>query len=157
MFKKILVPLDGSDLAERALDVSIDMASCYGGEIILMEVQEEGMDVGEAAVARATALATGSAAQAMEVFRHHAEAYLREVVEKRRAQTDVPIQIVVAQGNPAESIVAQAQEMGVDLIVMSTHGRTGLRRFAFGSVTEDVLHHATCPVLVIRPAVANPN
>lgn len=150
MFKKILVPLDGSAPAEKALDLSVDMAKCYGGEIVVLQVQEDAMDVSEAAVARAAALATGSEAQALELLRHRSEAYLREVVQARAA-SGLPILTAVVSGNPADAILTYAKENGCELIVMATHGRTGLRRWAFGSVTEDVLHKADCPVLVIRP------
>lgn len=155
MFKKILVPLDGSELAEQALDLSINMAGCYGAELYLLEVHEDAMDVGEAATVRAIALATGSEAEALEVVQHQAEAYLRRLVKAYAEKTAVPMHIDAKWGSPADVIVSHAQENGVDLIVMATHGRTGLRRFALGSVTEDVLHKAKCPVMVIRPAAAH--
>ncbi len=150
MFKKILVPLDGSVPAEHALNLAVDMARCYGGEITVLQVQEEAIDVGTAAIARATGLATGSSEQATAIMRQQAETYLREVVYKR-IDSGVQILTVVTSGQAAECILRFAEEQSIDLIVMATHGRTGLRRLAFGSVTEDVLHNATCPVVVIRP------
>ncbi len=108
------------------------------------------MDVGIVAIARATGLATGSSDQATAIMRQQAEAYLREVVHKR-IDSGVRMLTVVASGQAAECILRFAGEQSIDLIVMATHGRTGLRRLAFGSVTEDVLHDATCPVVVIRP------
>ncbi|KAA3658764.1 MAG: universal stress protein [Chloroflexi bacterium] len=150
MFQKILVPLDGSIAAENALNLAVDMARCYGGEVTVLHVQEEALDVGTAAIARATGLATGSSDQATAIMRQQAEAYLREVVHKH-IDAGVQILTVVTSGQAAECILRFAKEQSLDLIVMATHGRTGLRRLAFGSVTEDVLHDATCPVVVIRP------
>lgn len=150
MFQKILVPLDGSAPAENALNLAVDMARCYGGEVTVLQVQEEAMDVGNAAIARATGLATGSSDQASAIMRQQAEAYLRDVV-LQRMDAGVQILTVVASGQAAECILRFANEQSIDLIVMATHGRTGLRRLAFGSVTEDVLHDAKCPVVVIRP------
>ena len=150
MFQNILVPSDGSAAGEKALDLALDMARCFGGQVTLLQVQEDGVDVGTAAVARATALATGSEEQAMAIMRQQSETYLREVVQAR-IESGVKMLTVVAAGRAGSRILAFAEEQNVDLIVMATHGRTGLRRLAFGSVTEDVLRKAVCPVVVIRP------
>ncbi len=151
MFQKILVPLDGSAPAEKALDLALDMARCYGGEVTVLQVLEEALDVGAAAIARAASMATGSTDQAMGIMRQQAEAYLREVVHKRQ-DSGVPIRTVVTSGVAVNSILRFAGEHQNDLIVMATHGRTGLSRLAFGSVTEDVLRQAVCPVVVVRPS-----
>jgi nucleotide-binding universal stress UspA family protein len=150
MFTNLLVPLDGSEAAEKALNLALDMARCYGGTVTLIQVQEEALDVGTAAVARATALATGSEQQAMEIMRQQSEAYLRTVMQPK-VGIGVVMDAVVVPGKPAEGIVSYATKYAIDLIVMATHGRTGLRRLAFGSVAEDVLRAAPCPVVVIRP------
>ncbi|MCP5095578.1 MAG: universal stress protein [Chloroflexi bacterium] len=150
MFSNLLVPLDGSPAAEKALDLALDMARCYGGTVTLIQVQEDVLDGGTAAVVRATALATGSEAQANQILKQQCEAYLREVMQPR-IESGVPMQMSVVRGKAAESVVEYANSHDVDLVVMATHGRTGLRRLAFGSVAEDVLRSASCPVVVIRP------
>ena len=61
------------------------------------------------------------------------------------------IKILVRNGSPAEEIVKAAKEMDADIIVMSTHGRTGVRRTVIGSVAEKVVRHALCPVLTVKP------
>lgn len=66
----------------------------------------------------------------------------------------VNVQIVTDLGVPHQRIVAKAEEAGVDLIVMSTHGRSGVGRLFLGSITEQVVRHAVCPVLTIRPQTA---
>jgi nucleotide-binding universal stress UspA family protein len=150
MFQKILVPLDGSTPAEKALDLACDMARCYGGEVTVLQIVEEALDVGSAAMARATSMATGSTDQAMGMMRQQVESYLREVVQER-LDTGVSILTVVNNGVAVDGILRFAKEQAFDLIVMATHGRSGLSRLAFGSVTEDVLRRADCPVIVIRP------
>ena len=150
MFQKLLVPLDGSAPAEKALDLALDMARCYGGEVTVLQVLEEALDVGAAAIARAASMATGSTDQAMGIMRQQAEAYLRDIAQAR-IDTGVRLLTVVMSGIAADTILRFAKEHGNDLIVMATHGRSGLSRLAFGSVTEDVLRRATCPVVVIRP------
>jgi nucleotide-binding universal stress UspA family protein len=62
----------------------------------------------------------------------------------------VQTETVILKGAPADGILSYAKESQIDLIVMSTHGRTGLARFVFGSVAESVLRQATCPVLLVR-------
>jgi len=152
MFQNILVPLDGSNAAEKALDLALDMARCYGGEVTLLHVHEDDLDGHSAAMVRATALATGSEEQAYAIIREQTEAYLREVVYKR-LDAGVKMLTVVTNGRAWSRIVEFVKEQNIDLIVMATHGRTGIRRLAFGSVTEDVLHQASCPVVVIRPPI----
>jgi nucleotide-binding universal stress UspA family protein len=61
-----------------------------------------------------------------------------------------PVEAQVRQGQPVQEIVRHAQEAGVDLIILSTHGRTGLRHVLMGSVAENVVRYAPCPVLVVR-------
>jgi nucleotide-binding universal stress UspA family protein len=70
-------------------------------------------------------------------------------------QDAVPVQVHIAVGKPAEEIVRVAQEEGVDLVVMGTHGRTGVRHLLLGSVAEDVTRHAPCPVFTVRIAAAS--
>ena len=73
-------------------------------------------------------------------------------VAKKELAADIRIKLEVASGLPSVDIVRLANELDVDLIVMATHGRSGLMHFMMGSVTEEVIKEATCPVLVIRPS-----
>ena len=122
MFEKILVPLDGSELAEIALEPALRLAEKFNGEVILLRVAEP-----EEALA---------------------EAYLGELC-LNKARAGVRLQTEVAAGAPPQAIVEVADARQVDLIIMSTHGRSGLSRLIYGSVAEAVLRGAQRPVMIV--------
>jgi len=142
MFSKILVPLDGSELAESALPSVIHLAKGgYAGELILLNVVEpppswlaENMDIFEL--------------KRMEFNR--AQEYIRGV-QSRLASEGIDAKADVTEGRASQVIVEYATEKGVDLIVIATHGYTGMKKLMFGSVALRVLHDAHAPVLLIRP------
>ncbi|HEV3203601.1 MAG TPA: universal stress protein, partial [Gemmataceae bacterium] len=74
----------------------------------------------------------------------------RQLEQIRPIDTTIPVQHVILEGDPATEIVLHAKEAGIDLIVMGTHGRTGLERFLIGSVAEKVMRDAPCSVLVVK-------
>ncbi len=140
MAKKILVPLDGSPLAEAALPAAIDLSS--GATLLLLRAAEAhtlpGADPTEAQV---------------EVVRE-AEAYLARVEARLRSEGVEDITASVWYGNPVSVITEAAQLHGVDMIVMTTHGRSGLGRLVLGSVAESVIRSSRIPILIIRPTGA---
>jgi len=143
MFQRILVPLDGSDLANQSLETAFTLADRGGGEIILLRIP---------VLARISALAVGELPlleDAMKTRRHQSENYLKYIKESYR-DWDVPVRIRVTEGDVASVIVDTAESERIDLIVMSTHGRSGFSRWLLGSITEKVLRHAPCPVLALR-------
>jgi nucleotide-binding universal stress UspA family protein len=145
MFEKVLVPLDGSEAAEDALAPAFSLARQYGSRIILLRVACPDLTtVGLAGMH--SPLSTTNVDYARE--RSEAQAYLDEVL-KHWAATGVSIQTQVLIGAPAELIVKVAREERVDLIVMSTHGRSGVSRLVYGSVAEAVLRGARTPMLLI--------
>ncbi|GIK27141.1 MAG: universal stress protein [Chloroflexi bacterium] len=150
-FKKILVTLDGSDIAETAVKYAQEIVA-PGGQITLLSVLEEdwaaslvmaGM-IGQP-VPMASDPRYASDPRALAAQRE----YLRGIQESF-TRKDVTVQQEVVTGSVVESIIAVA-EQGYDLIVMATHGRTGLGKVILGSVASDVLPKAPCPVLVIPP------
>ena len=139
MFKKILVPLDGSPLSQRALEPAIAMSKQTGAELLLVRmpvVETLGFAVSEHRHAEA---------------RNDALVYL-ETIRKSNEQPDLHIQTQIIEGDVAGAIVDTALAEQADLIVMSTHGYSGLTRWVLGSVTEKVLRSAACPVLAVRAA-----
>jgi nucleotide-binding universal stress UspA family protein len=146
MFRRILVPLDGSELAEQALSPAFELAHKFAGEVLLLCVA--GTD--EALVEWVEPLGptyepvNGRRAQVLA----QTEAYLLEI-KQRWLTAGVPIRTEVILGVPPERIVSVAQEQQVGLIVMSTHGRTGFSRLVYGSVAEAVLRGAHLPVLML--------
>ena len=151
MFKKILVTLDGSALAERALEPAIRLAEKFGGAVILLRVV-----VPEEIVVAAPGVGPFAyTVQETGVERgcEEAEAYLR-AIKVQWLGVNVPVRTTVLVGAPPELILDTAKAENVDLIVMSTHGRSGLNRLLYGSVAEAVLRGAHLPVLLI-PFKAN--
>jgi nucleotide-binding universal stress UspA family protein len=147
MFHKILVPLDGSELAERALEPALVLAQQANSEIILLNVPV----LEKMLVPTPAGYGLLLPEQSIELSCIEARNYL-ENIRQNWAYPNIKMSLRVVEGDEASVIADTAASEGVDLIVMSTHGRTGLSRWVLGSVTERVLHSASCPVLVIRSA-----
>lgn len=145
MFGRILVPLDGSTLAERALEPALDLAAVNGGEVILLTAPVYHQYLLTSEAAYGADIPDGSFFD----IRQESAAYL-EQLSRIYQKPGVTIRTHVADGEAAAVILDIADDDDVDLIVMSTHGRSGVTRWLFGSVTARVLSQAPCPVLVIR-------
>lgn len=148
MFKKILVPLDGSELAEWALAPAVTLAKAAHGEVILMRSM----------IPVYTAMPVGANEYnwvwpdyAREQVRAETRAYL-ENVAATQANPAVALHPLAVEGDAASLIVDTAVAEDIDLIVMSTHGWSGFKKWMMGSVTERVLHSVSCPVLATRSA-----
>jgi len=148
VLQRILVPLDGSPLAERALHLATALAQASGGELILLRAPElEGMLVPSAEAIGGYGLWWPD--QALDLSEQETVDYLQQMAGRLSPQ--VPgLRTLVASGDPASAIVAGAAREDVQLITMSTHGHSGLSRWVLGSVTEKVLRSAPCPVAVCR-------
>jgi nucleotide-binding universal stress UspA family protein len=145
MFKTILVPLDGSILAEQALAPAAELARRTAANVILVRAPNM-----EPAYATAEG-AYGLIYPEQSVGQASAEArdYLKSIQTRRSARGE-SVRTVVAEGDAAGAIVDVASQAQADIIVMSSHGYTGLTRWLLGSVAEKVLRAAGCPVLVVR-------
>lgn len=155
MFRSILVPLDGSELAEQALPLALSIARSAGAELTLLQVVPS---VSEPLVLEGTALTVD---EQLERLRDRAGQYLDGLV--RRLQPIVaaePDQVSpkadTAVGHAAAAIAEYASANHADLIVMATHGRSGLTRWTLGSVTHQVLQLSRAPLLIVRPQSAAP-
>lgn len=150
-FRTILVPLDGSALAEKALASGLKLAEAMAAHavdervrLVLLRV------VGPVALVAADPMLYD---ELMRMGVDEAQVYLNTVVETLPTGP-VEVEVQAVSGAPADAIVHYAEEHGVDLIVMSSHGRTGSSRWVYGSVAEKVLHHAPCATIIIRAHVA---
>ncbi|HRN69155.1 MAG TPA: universal stress protein [Promineifilum sp.] len=150
-FRNILVPLDGSELAEKALEPANQIA---------MAMVQRGK---EAPVVKLTLLRALSPMallaadpylydEMMRMSEDEARAYLNHIASTLTASA-VVIETRIVSGSPADAIVQYAEDNKADLIVMSSHGRTGSRRWVYGSVAEKVMHHAPCATVIIRAHV----
>ena len=145
MFKKILVPLDGSVRAEQALALVWKLLPPAELDLILLEVTEAPNMI----FPLDTVGIDGYVHFTSEEILRKVDEYIGEVTDKVRAWSP-KVRGVHLDGNPDEAIVDIATKEEVDLIVMVTHGYKGIERFLFGSVTEKVIRDAPCPVLAIR-------
>jgi nucleotide-binding universal stress UspA family protein len=146
-YNHILVPLDGSELAESALADAFSLAQLSQAQITLLQVIPPIEDV----------LAAGTdypiyIDQQWENERMLALAYLNNIC-KRQGCPEVTVHRVVEMGLAAETIIDYAHRQAIDLIVMATHGRSGLQRWVYGSVADKVLRGAEAPVLLVRAYV----
>jgi nucleotide-binding universal stress UspA family protein len=147
VYKKILVPLDGSDLAECVLPHLESIAKgCGAQEVVFLRVVEPFHPVSSA---------DGSAITAEEISRINAdhktaaENYLNRLVERTKYD-GVAVQSEIITGKAAEVIADYATKNSVELITIATHGRSGVSRWVLGSVADRVLRSACVPVLMIR-------
>lgn len=146
MLKHVLVPLDGSKLAELALDYALQIVSPGGRVVLVSVVQLPQYPIYDfyPAPSPVSAQVEATMSDALPIARE----YLERIADKIQKQ-GFTTQIEVEAGDPAEVITRRARELGVDVIVMSTHGRSGLGRLLFGSVTQKVLGSTVIPVLVV--------
>ncbi|WP_420643688.1 universal stress protein [Candidatus Leptofilum sp.] len=149
--RHILITLDGSPLSEQALAPGLTVANCCDAAVTLLSVvQAEQLD--PKFVSKLENHEAGLGSQARDSFYYRTENYLTQIVQKHQHLTTQELCLVTLSGNPAEQILKAVEAEAVDLVVMATHGRTGLRRWVYGSVTEKVLRRATCNVLMVRPS-----
>ena len=145
MYRKILVPLDGSALSESVLEHVIAIASgCKVPEVVLIRVSQPLDQTVTIAVDYETASELDNA------HREEAVSYLEQVATGLK-EKGLLVNTVVIKGKPAEEILNYAQSSGVDMIIMSSHGRSGATRWVLGSVADKVIRHSTVPV-IIEPA-----
>lgn len=138
---RLLVPLDGSMLAETAMWTALDLADKRGATITLLRV---------AVAYPALSADMSEVAEAEMMAIREAEEYLASAVRHLSSRGFDRVETQVRYGQAATAIVEAAKAQKADMIVLSTHGRSGLSRFIIGSVAESVLRATTIPVLIVR-------
>ena len=141
MYKRIVVPLDGSPLAEQALTHATAQAEHFEAEIVLLKVLEP--------LPEATVTSPASVQRAEQLSAQLARDYLERVAERIRDE-GIAVEIVLLEGKPYVEIVRFAAGPEVDMIVMSTRGHSGWSRWLLGSVADRVVRGATVPVLLVQ-------
>ncbi|HYB01223.1 MAG TPA: universal stress protein [Ktedonobacteraceae bacterium] len=144
MFKQILVPLDGSTLAEQALPVATRLAHASSGSIVLVRVANFPVDYG-GGYTQAPLMTE----QVIETELDNVDAYLKNVATSE-ALAGIPVKAESMFGQPLQDILSVVESRRVDLIVICSHGRTGLKRWALGSIAQGLAHQSTVPLLVLR-------
>ena len=144
-FKRILCPIDFSDASHHALDHAIAIAGWYESHITALHVIAPGFTFEPPIL-----FAERGNLKALAVDKDQVRARLDDWLAAATA-AKVPSEARVSEGRPAEAVLAVAQSLPADLIVMGSHGRSGFERFVLGSVTERTLRNAGCPVLTVPP------
>lgn len=148
MYKRILIPLDGSELAGCSLEHARAIAQgCNVTDVVILRVIEPLSPQTVAALAEA---GDDSLRRAIEQNEQDAQDSVLKVQDNLKTR-GVSARAVTVKGRAADEILSYAEKNAVDLIAMSTHGRSGLSRFFFGSVAEKVSRHSRVPVLLISP------
>jgi nucleotide-binding universal stress UspA family protein len=153
MYKKIMVPLDGSELAECVLPhVETFIAGCQVSTIVFIRVIKRGQMTfgGSYATTQAGIMTIEANAKRIEDERKSsAEEYLKEVVSRIK-QDGGKLQTEVVAGKVADTLVDYTEANNIDLILIATHGRSGVSRWVRGSIADRILRAASVPVLMVR-------
>ena len=139
--KQILVPIDFSDCSKKALQYALPLAKEHGATLTLLYVVPPAYGAAEYGVVDYTELEAGLRTSGEKELANLAAAEVRG---------EVPADTLVRVGSPTQEIIQTARNLPADLIILSTHGRTGLQHVFLGSVAEHVVQRAPCPVLVVR-------
>ncbi|MDQ6670530.1 MAG: universal stress protein [Chloroflexota bacterium] len=154
MYEHLLVALDGSPTAERVLDHTQALAKAFGSTVTLFRatVSPEALIPQNASggPAGGDVAPIFDPTPILEADRAEAVRYLDGVAARLKQQHNLNVFTEHFDGSPAAEIIERAGALGVSLILMTTHGRSGLGRMVFGSVADSVLRHAPCPVLLVR-------
>ena len=141
--KKILVPFDGSGYSEKAFEKALEIAEKFESELIAMTVIQSKISD-----------STGMSLQRMEEIQdeqeHTATTMLKKLETRANAKNVLFSIKVIHNPSSSDGIVTFADNNNIDLIVMGSHGRTGLRKIVLGSVANGVIGHAKCPVLITK-------
>jgi len=150
MYKHILIPTDGSELAQKGVEHGLSMAKSLGGKVVIIVVTEP------FPISAGGAAAAGWLPGPVEVEQYQSsqKAFAEEILGSVKAAADkigvASETLHIPDSRPAEAILETAKARGCSLIVMASHGRRGITRLLLGSQTAEVLAHSPVPVLVVR-------
>jgi nucleotide-binding universal stress UspA family protein len=143
MFDQILIPTDGSDPAKSAVKMALGLAETHGATLHALFIVDQptsvsGMGEGFSGL--------DDLLDALEEKGHQTT----EAIAEQARERDIETTAAVRRGNPHDDILTYANDSDIDVIVMGTHGRTGVKRALLGSVTEDIVRHSEIPVLTVH-------
>jgi len=131
MFEKILVPTDGSEYADRAVEVALGLARELGTRVVALHVLDEKLIL------------------PLEVLEEEGQHILEEV-RRRGEEMEVPVDEIILFGNPRQDMAKITTKSGADLMIIGTHGRTGVEKLLLGSVAENALKTVEVPVMLVK-------
>jgi universal stress protein A len=144
--KKILVPTDFSGYSDNAMKQAVDIAEKFNAKIVLLHVIDENF----LQCAADYCISNEAVEQLKTESVKTSEDKLNKTINTLKGSTKVDISPVVKNGVPAEIILDEQREKGIDLIVIASHGKAGILKHLIGSVTDKIVRAAKCPVMVIR-------
>jgi nucleotide-binding universal stress UspA family protein len=148
LFKKIMVPLDGSKNSKDALNVAIEIAKKFGGKVTLVHVYSSGGVFGAPAISDAYTEVPVAVA-----YRENVRQLGNKILEDGKAKVEdegIEVETILEEGHVVQEISKMSQGSNFDLIVMGTRGRSEIAELLLGSVSNGVVQHAACPVLLVR-------
>lgn len=143
MFDRILIPTDGSEAVRPAVEMALDLAETHAATLHVLFIVDQPPSVS----------GTGEGFSGLDNLLDALEQegdQVTDAIETEAEGRGVDTTTGVRQGNPHDDILTYANEYDIDLVVMGTHGRTGVKRALLGSVTETVIRHADIPVLTVH-------
>ena len=143
--KRILVPTDFSDSSDEALKQALELAKQYNAKVYLLHVAEP---VTQCAGDYCLDSSTIKKAEDAEIL--HAKEMMQKELSKFTEFQEIEVISDIREGNPVEEILKEQEEKGVDLIVMPSHGKTGLIKRLMGQISEKIMEEAKSPVLLVR-------
>lgn len=160
-FKKILCPVDMSEFSLQALRLAVEVAGASGATLDILHVIHNPFDElymtalteTDPALIDAYALEPHKRANIVRATEEHSEVLLKQFCHET-VKRHAPVRYHIKKGDPFEAILDGAEDFMTDLIVLATHGRTGIKRLVIGNVAEKVVRHAPCPVLTVKPKTA---
>lgn len=144
--KKILVPTDFSQYSDVALQEAVDIASQYNAKVVLLHVIDENIRQCAADYCLSSEVVSQLERESLTTSKEK----LRNEVDSLKEKKPVEIDYDIRKGSPADAILEEQQEKGIDLIVIPSHGKSGILKHLIGSVTDKVVRSAKCPVMVVR-------
>jgi len=157
-FKRILCPVDLSEFSLEALRLAAQLAERHGAVLDILHVIHNPFDElymsaiteSDPALLDAYAAEPSRRAKIVRATEEHSEILLKQFCHDE-VKGLAKVRYHIRQGDPFENIVDGAEDFLTDLIVLATHGRTGLKRLVIGNVAEKIVRHAPCPVLTVNP------
>lgn len=143
MFDRILVPTDGSDPAKPAIEMALDLAETHNAVLHVLYIVDQPSTV--------SGMGEGFSGldDLLNTLEKRGQEATKAVVEQAKERS-IETTTAVRRGNPHDDILSYAEDNDIDVIVMGTHGRTGVKRALLGSVTESVVRHSEIPVLTVH-------
>lgn len=145
MFNQILVPTDGSDPVQPAVEMALNLAEIHDATLHVLFIVDQPTSIS------GTGEGFSGLDNLLDTLEKEGHEATKKVAERAR-ERDIGTTAAVRRGNPHDDILSYANDHDIDVIVMGTHGRTGVKRALLGSVTEDVVRHSEIPVLSVHRA-----